>query len=207
MSPLVPAEDFINRYFCAVLGPVFLILALAAADALRAILKRDWVPPVRAVVPLLAALAAITFAVLAVDGRPEYAVEFGASPLRPREHPLFRNGEYRRMVNEAYEKGVPIVAVDTNGGNNALSACEAYFLDTGRRSDGSFRATPERRPVTGPDSLALVAWGRTEIFARPFDSVYAVVRNPFRMRSATIAELGALAGNRFPGEKGSKDDD
>lgn len=209
LSPVTPAEDFINRYFCAVLPPLFIVLGAAIEDALGAVLKRAWRPSAALAGAAMAAALGAIAAYLSLGGAPGYVRGFGAPLGRLGEHPLAQNRRYEALLNEAYAAGTPVVSVDTNGGRNALAAGRAYFL---RLDAIKAHGEPLSRRFTGVDGQDMLAWAKPAApgpeALGPESAVVAAVRNPHRLRPAALAELAGMSAERYPGEskRGSGDD-
>jgi len=194
LDPVVPAEPFINRYFSAVLGPVFIVLGSAAADLAWRLAPRlgkrlDGIRP--AAFGALLASAAFAAAALFSSGLlPEGAREYAHSFLRPAEHPLSLNARYRAEADAALASGLPIVAVPGQAGSNALATCSSYYLSLGSLSGGR-RPEPRDLELGG---VALRALGG----APGAGEVLAAVRSPFRLRRLPAAGLAGLGPESFP---------
>ena len=206
LHPLMPAEPFINRYFSAVLGPVFVILGCAGRGVLLRVFpgarpaaeERAW--------PYGLALALGAVAVLGLFSVPRLLPAgvraYANSPLKPREHPLVLAERYRRAVNAAYRDGTPIVAVDGIGGRNAIETAEAYFLDLSFYRN---RELPEIvRFQSGGSSYFRIASIQE---SAPADHLLAAVRTPFRVIPIPASGLGQLTSSSVQGTTASADED
>jgi 4-amino-4-deoxy-L-arabinose transferase-like glycosyltransferase len=194
LSPLKPAEAFINRYFCAALGPVFLVLAYATEGLFSRvgggpILRRSGV--LISVLGLTVVLTAGLFSFK--SALPKSVREYANAPLAMSEHPLFLGERYRAEANAGYENGIPILAEDSLGGDNALRAAAWFLIDVDNYADGS---PPIKRRITvdGRDYLYLAKSPLTEL---P-DEIMAVVRSPFRMKNLRRESIGKLGPDKFP---------
>jgi hypothetical protein len=192
LHPVTPAEAFINRYFCAVLGPVFLVLSYAIEGALGRLFRGKWAARVlesSRLYPAILALGAIgTLALFAYPRLPAKLRAYAISPLHLETHPFALNERYRREVNEAFLGSTPIVAPAGLAGENAIWTCSAYFIDAGLYRDGrppapqilalgekTYYCLSARRP-TGDETMFLVA-----------------SRRPFRVERMAVSALGELA--------------
>lgn len=196
LDPVVPMEPFINRYFCAVLGPVFLVLGSAFQDLAERFLpsatKKLKAMKPRAFAALLASGALVIVLLFSAGVLPAGAREYAHSLARPSEHPLALNARYRAEVDKAFAEGVPIVAVPGVAGENALMSCSSYYLSprylTGGRRPGLGRAE------IGGAELAVLRSGS----GGGAGEVLAAVRDPFRLRTLPASSLGALESDAFP---------
>lgn len=202
LRPLMPAEPFINRYFCAVLGPVFIVLGIAADGALRRITRfgrlHATLSSSRALVAVACLGTAATLALFSLPRLPAGLRSYANSPLTPRSHPLVLNEAYRKAVNEAISKGMPIVAVAGLGGENAIATCEAYYADL-RWYQGGRPPSHTTRRIGDRDFLVLGG-------GAGFGTCLAAVRTPFRVALVGADSLGALGEDSFDGRKGLKAD-
>lgn len=199
VDPLLPAEDFINRYFCAVLPLVLAVLASGASNALargrpsaRAVLARafsGWRAPVATLG--LCALVTVVFSLPIV---PRSVRPFAHTPLRLGDHPIALNLAYRPLVTKAYDEGTPIVAADGNGGMNAALTATYFFLDESRYSCG--RPPVPARALSGDVPVYVVA--RDTGDASIGGEALFVVRNPFQARAFDAKHAGELDSDRFP---------
>jgi len=200
LNPIRPAESFINRYFCAVLGPVFLVLGCAAEAIVRRLRKED-----ESTVPYLGFLAFCAAAVLAIFSLPRLPAGirmYANSPLHLRQHPLVLNETYRRQINTAYAEGMPIVSAGDGGGDNALQTCESYFIDSSFYKVGR---PPQyvRTRYAGVDYLVLAPEGG----GITTESVLAAVRFPFRVVPLPVRSIHLMTSDSVDGTKGSTNND
>jgi len=198
LHPLVPAEGFINRYFTAALVPVFLVLAYAAEGILDRLALRRRERDVSAsagwYVGVLAFLVVAVLGAFSFPRLPSAVREYANSPLRPRSHPLVANVIYRRVINRAFSKGIPIVAVGDGGGDNALETCRNFFVDLDQYTNGR---PPAIQQVERPE-------GTFYVMTRPGASLdgltfLAAVRLPFRISMIPASALRDLSDDSFSG--------
>jgi hypothetical protein len=194
LHPLKPAEAFINRYFCAVLGPVFLVSAYALEGLslklgfLAFLLNRK---ALIAVVGLSA--AALIFGAVFKNMLPRGAREYLNSPLALNEHPLVLGERYRREANAAYEAGIPIAAVSGLPGENATRAVARFLIDVKNFQNGKPPAAREA-DIGGKKYLYVSEKAQAEFPPE----LEAVVRDPFRMTTLPRASIEKLGPDRFP---------
>jgi hypothetical protein len=200
LHPVTPAESFINRYFSAVLPSVFLVLACAAEGIVAT--KRKVNGSAAAYVWVL------TFCVLAVLGifslprLPTGIRAYANSPLHPRQHPLVLNETYRKEINRAFVEGTPIVAVDDNGGYNAIQTCESYFIDPSFYRGGR----PPQHSRVNIEGAGYVVLSHNESGIAT-DKVLAAIRTPFRVAYMPVKRIGLLTADSVEGKKGPADED
>lgn len=207
LDPVVPAEPFINRYFTAALGPLALILGAALADGARRVRERlhlaAGAPRPAAYVACLGALALLVSLVFSTGLLPSGAAAYANSLGRLGEHPLALTAVYRRLVDEAYSAGRPIVSVGGVGGTNALASCRQYYLSASHYVDG----LPPAGEGFAIDDREFQALGPLSGLGDG-GAVYAAVRNPFRIRKVDPASLASLQDDAFPGESpGGKEEE
>jgi len=197
LNPITPAESFINRYFSAVLGPVFIVLAYAAEGlVLRLAPKAGTALALRPkfffVGVLVFGLAAV-LALFSLPRLPSGIRGYANSPLHLERHPLALNEGYRERINSAYREGTPIVAVSGLAGSNAILTCVYYYLDIDTYSGGRPPMPVEAR---SGDTPCLLLSRSGEIGAAK--NCLAALRTPFRlvpMGTEDIAKLSDTAGD------------
>jgi hypothetical protein len=191
LNPVTPAEAFINRYFSAALGPVFIVLAFAADGAWRRAFgegRASVVAGSRGFCLLVLGLgAAASLVLFSLPGLPSGIRAYAADPLHPARHTFAINERYRREINAAYEGGTPIVAGAGLAGANALYTCSWFFIDLPSYRDGR---PPEFSPFArdGRSYYVLSSSGRPG----EGGAFLAARRSPFRVASIGAAELPAL---------------
>jgi hypothetical protein len=198
LHPIAPAEGFINRYFSAVLVPVFLVLAYAGDGIVarlrgRGTERNPSVSP-RGYLGVLGLGVVVFLCFFSLPGLPAGVRDYVNSPLHPLRHPLAMNERYRREINRAYTTGMPIVAVDGVGGDNAMQTCLHYYLDLSNYVDG-------RLPViagiqNGEKGFLVVSrLGGGESAAW----YLAAMRSPFRIAEIPAGQLLQLSDDSLTG--------
>jgi len=197
-NPLAPAEGFINRYFSAVLAPVFLVLAYAG-DGIVARLRgrqteRSPSASPRVYLGVLGFAVVVFLCFFSLPGLPAGVGDYVNSPLHPLRHPLAINERYRLEINHAYTTDMPIVAVDGVGGDNAIKTCLNYYLDLSNYIDG--RLPVIARIQKGEKGFFIVSRpGSSESAAR----FLAAMRLPFRIAEIPAEDLGNLSDSSLTG--------
>jgi 4-amino-4-deoxy-L-arabinose transferase-like glycosyltransferase len=186
LRPLKMAEPFVNRYFCAILPPVFLVIAwyaeaLLSGKALGSFLSRR-------ILPLGYGGAALFILVFSLPFMPGPVKEFIRPPLPGAGHPFFLNREYQREINRAFAEKTPVVSVD----DDALYTASWYYLSPEffhqRRAPGPEHPENEQFP-------RLAVLGTDAPF--PAREALALVIRPFRVRRMGIDELAGLEERSF----------
>jgi hypothetical protein len=206
IKPLMPAEPFINRYFCAVLGPVFLVLAFGFEGVLRRIRRKAGALRVPestpAIIGLLGIAAALVLGTFSLPFLPRSIRAYANSPLELRNHPLALNVRYGKAINAAYASGRPIVADGGDAGADAIATCEFFYLDARFYVNG---APPKERDIS------LYGRGFKVLGGVPSmrEGALAVIRRPFRLADMQGDSLKALGGEAFdePGDGRGDDSD
>jgi hypothetical protein len=200
LDPLVPAEPFINRYFCAVLGPVLLVVSVAAVDLASELLARRRKagstakpPEARAYAAFLALAAALVVAVFSAGILPRGAEEYAHSIRGLREHPLAVNPRLRATLDQAWDDGSPIVAVVGLAGSNAIETVASYYLSPDKLERG-IRPRPRGIEAGGATYLVLSRDASPSLAGK----LLAVARQPFRLESIDAALLPRLAAEALP---------
>jgi 4-amino-4-deoxy-L-arabinose transferase-like glycosyltransferase len=206
LNPIAPAEPFINRYFSAVLGPVFLVLACAADEiAVRVFRPARAADAPASVRPYMAALSLGFVSVLILFSLPRLPASIRAyanSPLHPRLHPLVLNETYRREINQAFSRGTSIVAVAGIGGDNAIQTCESYFIDASLYRDG--RPPAHTQVGVGESQYLLLSRDDKKTIT---DTFLAAIRSPFRVLAMPAGSIKDLTEDSVNGERGPADED
>jgi hypothetical protein len=209
-SPITPAEQFINRYFSAVLGPVFIVLGCTVTDILAWLggsfrhrsPSMSWKPYG---LILLIGLAVIT-AIPALPFVPVSVRQYVNDPFKPKRHPLALNVEYWQEINSTYEAGKPIIARDSNSGQNAIHSAMGYYLDPEKFMHGS----APRIETKWLQGAAFMVLGNGSVDMSGLGYL-AVVRAPFKAEMVHSADLAELTGDSFASSReleasGSSDD-
>lgn len=191
INPLKMAEPFVNRYFSAALPCIFLLIARYADLFLRRFGAYETIA--RMFVPVVASGIAAFCVVGSLPFLPSRVREYVHSPFDGEYHPFHLNVRYSKLINDAAHAGEPIVAIDTNGGNDALWTASWYFLDDSLYVDGmppapefSFESGGKRYASLG--GIPLSADGEA----------LAVVRDPFRVLTVRAADIAGLDTESFP---------
>jgi len=188
LNPITPAESFINRYFSAVLGPVFIVLGYAVEELLtkaspRAVASLGrW--PKRAACGVLALGAAGVLVLFSLPNLPKGVREYANSPARLDSHPLSLNVAYRDEINRAWAEGTPIVASAGLAGQNAMYTCLDFFIDLDNYRDGKPPAYAEARSGDTPYILLSRSGGidRAKVCLE-------ALRTPFRVIPIAAADI------------------
>lgn len=206
LHPVTPAESFINRYFSAVLPSVFLVLAYAvegiATGLSRRQLKKKAYGSPAAYVGALALSVLAVLGIFSLPGLPAGIRAYANSPLHLRQHPLALNETFRREINGSYREGIPIIAVNDNGGDNAIQTCESYFIDPSLYVNGR---PPEHATKRLADAAFLVL--ARDGNGVTSDEILAAIRAPFRVVVMPARSLRLLTNDSVDGRKGPVDED
>lgn len=185
LNPLLPAEDFINRYFCAVLPSVFLVLASVLESLFLKHIPMGFRRP--RYLFIFICVSCLSMSILfAWSGIPEKHRPYAHSPLQINDHPYIATHHFYQKLNNAWNTGVLIASVDTPGGNNALMTV-AYFFING--------PAPEARILHVGDA-ALKIISKNGSFGT--DVFVAAVRNPFRIRELPFDALYRIESDHLP---------
>jgi hypothetical protein len=199
LHPITPAESFINRYFCSVLVPVFLVLAYLAEGivrrALTALKPLSSRHPSRAYLAALVMGAVLVLGVFSLRSLPASMREYANSPLHLERHPLAVNEAYRAQINAALTQGIPVMAVGDGGGENAIMTCASYFVDLSLYQAGKPPQYFESARDDGRTYLELARDGR-DIKS---EWVLAAVRQPFRVLRIPASDLRRLTDSSVAG--------
>lgn len=206
INPIVPAEPFINRYFSAVLVPVILVIAFSFSNFLDYLSKKiNRFPSFEnitayMVVGLLTFCSFSLFLFSAVTPIPSSWRTFLPNPLHLNKHPLGVNLSLERLINHAWDKGFPIVAVRESTGRNiagmnALLTCSYYFIDYKNYPQG---IPPKPVPSEINEASVFVLRKEKNIKKEFQTHVLAAVRNPFNVAEIEIDRLPYLTENKLP---------
>jgi hypothetical protein len=200
LNPITPAESFINRYFSAVLGPVFVVLGYAAEGLFRRFAPRAAAALDRRSRAIFVGVLAFGFAaalvLFSLRGLPPAVRSYANSPLHPYDHPLALTETYRERIEGAYRDGTPIIAVAGIGGGNAISACAYYFL--------GFEAYENGRP---PEPVNVTYKGKTYLVLSRSGGIgsartcLAALRTPFRPLPMGIEDIAKLSDADFDNDE------
>jgi len=206
LHPVTPAESFINRYFSAVLPSVFLVLAYAAEGVTAIIFRRPLKGksdgPAAAYVGVLALCVLAVLGIFSLPRLPAGIRAYANSPLHPRQHPLVLNETFRREINMSYREGIPIIAVNDNGGENAIQTCESYFIDLSLYKNGR----PPQHTVMRLADMTILVLSRDGTGVTT-DRILAAIRTPFRVVAMPASSLRLLTNDSVDGRRGPADED
>jgi hypothetical protein len=205
VSPAVPVEAFLHRYFLAILGMLLLLDAAFVVDLwdrhlsprlVRTAIARRFTgksgPSSRSfdggsvtVWPYLAAPTVVVLALailFASDLLPRSLSRYYNDPLTPDHHPLSLNQEYRETIVAAASAGTPVIARPGVAGDNALKTATHFHLPRAMYAPGA-PPEPKAGEVNGHEIHYLFSdptAGRAaeQSLSRP---VYLAERNPFRL--------------------------
>lgn len=192
IHPIRMAEPFINRYFSAVLPFVFLLICHYADLALQQ-LRFPRIRARQAAGILFAGTVAFAI-VFSLPQVPSRLKTYILPPFSP-EHPFSLNCQYRKIINTAWESGLPVVSQENNGGNDAAGTAAWYYLATSNYTD---RQAPELTMTLAPgtENFPIFTLGGRKPQAGSF--VLAVLRRPFRARIIPADTLHLMDGIQFP---------
>ena len=198
INPLKMAEPFINRYFSAVLPLVFLVLMQYAVTGMERIAV---FAKVRAVgskycTLILGGGALLFMIVFSLPVVPRGIRKYIVPPFSS-DHPFALNREYREILNQAWAEGTPIVACDGNAGRDALGTAAWYYLDASGFNNAS---APHPVSTEEPAGLEQQIASLDGVSLEQKDSVVAVIRRPFRVKTLRVDALNALEPESFPGD-------
>ncbi|PKL25869.1 MAG: hypothetical protein CVV47_04290 [Spirochaetae bacterium HGW-Spirochaetae-3] len=193
LNPITPAESFINRYFSVVLVPVFLTLAYWIEGAVRRFMasgrSRMRVDSPRLFIVVLLTGLVVSLGIFSLPSFPERLRLYAHSPFDPGSHPFALNERYRRLVNEAYTGGTPIVAGNGLAGLSAISTAASFYLDLETFIDGR-PPRPTEAEVEGEtfwliSRTGLLGGGEPILVARRF---------PFNVEYMRLSDASATSG-------------
>ncbi len=192
LHPITPAESFINRYFTAVLVPVFLVLASLAGSTLEGLFlnKRfeSLLISARAYIFVLVVGAALAIALPLLRFVPAGARSYVHSVFDMQNHPFALNELFRSEINDAYKTGMPIVAGPRLAGVNAIQTCSAYYLGF----DTYIEKRPPQPTVQIIDGVEYQLLSKTGILNK-HGSILAARRSPFRVGILDSVDLQELS--------------
>ncbi len=187
LDPIMVAEDFINRYFCALLPFAFLVISWAVQDAIGTVgpgLVERWdsagAAPF-AVASLTACLA--VSALFSLPVIPASVRQYAHTPLRPAEHTFAVTDRYYRTLNEAWENGVPVLSAAGAAGYDAAETVCKYFL----------KANTEPRTESINGTAVTIVSGTGDFSSSAF---IQAVRFPFRITTVPITKIAEIDAER-----------
>jgi len=195
LHPLMVAEDFIARYFCAVLPFVFLVIAWFLDDLIRPRLRKLALfrrfAPLRLFVFASFSLCAAVSLVFSSPFVPSSARQFAHSPLAIADHPFAQTARYYRELNAAWLDGKAIVSAEGNSGSNAIETASRFFLSTGSYVGGK-----------GPEPV-LITVGAAKVYVLSRDGAISgttciqAIRKPFRIAEIPAALVPLVEAESF----------
>ncbi|MFP4535260.1 MAG: ArnT family glycosyltransferase [Spirochaetaceae bacterium] len=192
IDPIVPVEDYINRYFSATLPLVFGMIALVAWPRLQRIglLDRLLEEPR----PLAALVSAGMIALVAISVIPLGPVRHYLTPInRLSTHPMARFVSYVGLVEEGIEEERLFVSVDEPDGWNSkgLDTVNRVFLDY---VNGSKPERERRAVITEAYRIDYLLPPTGDIRLTAGTEVLYVRREPLRLSRTTLGEVEMLEG-------------
>jgi len=195
LHPLMAAEDFIARYFCAVLPFVFLVMAWFIEDSFRARMSklasyRKFGPTSLFSLAVISSCAAVSF-VFSLPLVPRSARQYAHSPIEVTDHPFVQTVRYYRELNSAWNEGRAVVSPAGNAGNNAVETASKFFLSMDTYREGR---APE--PVLSPYGTAGVhVLSRDGKIAG--ETCIQAIRNPFRIAEISVELVPLVEAESF----------
>ncbi len=193
-DPIMVAEDFINRYFCALLPFAFIVIARVLRDAAAKLAPKalDRANSASAL-PYALSAGALSLAVSVLFSLPivpDSAKEFAHSPLRPETHPFATTAGYYRELNNAWNAGVPVLSAEGNGGEDAAQTVCKYFLDLDAYNDGG-APEPARATENGTEVYIVSKDGGVQ-----GETFIQAVRFPFRISTVPLSRISEIDSER-----------
>lgn len=197
LDPLKLFERFLNRYFMAVMGFVFLAdawLLVQGSRFLQSRWKRLSGIPLRplTVIAGVLILAAVP-AAFTVPRIRNAASLFAWNPADLSTHAWIRNSAYADLMVRTLDAGEPVVAANTPAGRNALETACTYYLPE------RFRTLPVTTFTVGDLELAALVPGIPAPDSPGSGEFTNVTRNPFKAVRTDAAGL-AKAVHDAPGD-------
>ncbi len=194
LHPIMVAEDFINRYFCALLPFAFAVIAWLIRDALPRMApslyrRASGVSPIA--IPLASAITCFSVSALfSLPFVPASVQEYAHTPLRPSTHPFAQTARYYRELNDAWNRGIPFLSPVGNAGNDAAYTVCRYFLSVDTYADGK---APEPIPATIRGMDVYIVCKDSGTHAGEF---IQLTRFPFKIATVPIERIGELDSER-----------
>lgn len=193
IRPVIPVEAFQNRYFSPLLPWMFLIIGAGIMELpgpigrILAGLTEHWTRVGLALCVILFGFIGVFYFRLYPASFAEYAPEL----TKPREHVIPLYVRYSRLVNQAWEQGLPIVSVHSGkeGTTKAIDTTNRVFLRWWDRETA--RKTP--RVVAESYNYQFIAregieYNTDYLATIEQEEVLAVDRFPFRVWISTLEE-------------------
>lgn len=133
IRPVIPTEAFQNRYFTPLLPWMFLMIGAGIMELpglkgrILVGLTENWKKVGVALCGILLVFVLVFYFRLYPESVSEYAPELST----PREHVISLYVSYTRLVNEAWQEGVPVVSAHSGkgGSSKAIDTVNRVFLD------------------------------------------------------------------------------
>jgi hypothetical protein len=192
VHPLKMAEPFVNRYFCAVLPMVFLVLAwhveaFISKYSIFGLISRKIVP--------IVSLGTLSFIVIFSQSfMPSFIKFYIHAPFDRAEHPFHLNNAYGETINNAWKNNIPIAAADGHYGRNALYTAGWYYLSQEYYANGR---APEPEISRIQALSGFLTLGSPEFNNQ--EEVLAAVVRPFRVKMIKSGGIARLQADSFNG--------
>ncbi len=190
LNPVMVAEDFINRYFCALLPFVFLVLSWAAEDLTGRLLPDFSAESASTVAVGSAALCLAVSAAFSLPIVPSSARQYAHSPLKPSDHPFAQTSAYFRDINEAWDSGTPILSAAGLAGENAVMTASRFFLD---QDSYTLSGAPDPVVIDADGTAVYVLSKDGSIRGTAF---IQAVRAPFRIFTIPLSRISDIHSER-----------
>lgn len=193
IRPVIPVEDYQNRYFTPVLPWMFLIIGAGIME-LPGLLGRVFVRFTEHWTRVGSMLGVILLAFVVVFYfrlYPGSFAEYAPKLAHPQEHVIPLYLRYSRLVNEAWEEGLPLLSVypGKGGSSKAIDTVNRVFLRWNHRETA--RQMP--RVEAGGYSYQFIAresieYNEEYLATLEGARVLAIDRFPFRVWISTLKE-------------------
>jgi hypothetical protein len=199
LEPLVLLERYINRYFYAVLGFVFLVISIGIIEILKflksnfSVLHKFTMKPkaelIGFVIVSLMVSSLVPLMLLTEIGQ-KYASYFAWDPRNPNTHAISKNAELEELLTQAYMNDIPILASSGIAGANAIRTAQSYYIE--------YETVGGVIPVI---TTAII--GNIEYYvisrSNPLNAerFVGVIRGPFDARILSIDEIENFTEDRF----------
>ena len=140
LNPLRLLEDFINRYFYAVIGIVLMIVVMAVLDFGKwlfgkFIVKTIPVSGISGKTEIILTAFMSVFLIVAIVGSlftasgQKFGRYYAWNPRDFSTHAIARNRQYSKLLNDALENNIPIISSSGLAGENALRTVRRFYLN------------------------------------------------------------------------------
>lgn len=190
IHPIKMAEPFISRYFSAALPMIFLVIFHYVDVGLNRIGFLKIEAKHCTITLSIGTVAFMTLFSLPII--PNKIQTYITSPFSS-NHSFWQNRTYRSLLNNAWKEGLPLIAVDSLAGRNALETASWYFIDVSNYQDAS---APSHVSILDSDGNSIISLaGRVPVMD---ENVVACIRTPFRVQKISSACISGLEGESFP---------